>query len=165
MTVFSDFDIIVVTLVAYFLYLLRDLANRRGNGKIFDISMMMLTIVVILTMFHLLLKEEQIPIRQFVTLLIVWGVCVFAFCTQLLFLGLIERLNRGRPDGRWIREIEYPYLLLGLIGLFLTINNSKAYGGAVVGVRDAVGPIIIVAATALKFLKTRAETAGWAGMK
>jgi hypothetical protein len=53
-----------------------------------------------------------------------------------------------------------PYLLLGLIGLFVTINRITMLEHRITDY-ELYGPLILVTATSIKFVKTRAEVSEW----
>jgi hypothetical protein len=74
-----------------------------------------------------------------------------------------HQLNKLKPKGRWIREIEYPYLLLGLVGLFVTINRLTMLEHRITDY-DLYGPLILVTGTAIKLVKTRAEVSDWGNL-
>lgn len=104
-------------------------------------------------------------LARFVSILLAWGVAVYLLIVELLLIGLAGWLNEKLvPQGRWIREIEYPYLMLGLFGLFFTVNRLPNLEGRIEHV-DLLGPIVIVAAVAIKLVKTRAEVYDWGKLK
>jgi vacuolar-type H+-ATPase subunit I/STV1 len=102
---------------------------------------------------------------QFIGTLILWGVFVYLCSFEALKLGLGKRLSirakkQGEPPNRWVRQIEYPCIFFSIVGLIVTVNRLPAIT-APLGNLDLYGPVILMTAASLKFLKTRAEVNEW----
>jgi len=140
--------------------LLQDYLTKKGYFRPFAIFALCVGLVVLLFVFSNMIRQPHVEMLSFVGLLIIWGIAVYVVICESLLLGLASRLNKLQPRGRWIREIEYPYLLLGLIGLFVTINRITMLEHRITDY-ELYGPLILVTATSIKFVKTRAEVSKW----
>jgi hypothetical protein len=65
--------------------------------------------------------NQHVPFEQMIAVTCVYGSGLYA----ILFSALrarAARLTRTRGE-KWIKEMDYPYLLLGAVGLMLSINK------------------------------------------
>jgi hypothetical protein len=108
---------------------------------------------------YLLLDQSKVPIGLFIGVTVLFGVAVYVLLAEFMLEFGAKRLNAWHK-GKWIKEIEYPYVLLGTVGLYVAINRLDIIEG---GTRkfDLLGPMLIVAAVAVKLIKVRAETNDW----
>jgi hypothetical protein len=117
---------------------------------------------VLAYLFYQFIQEPQVPETLYIASLLSWGITVYLLLTEILKVGLGRWLstNFTEPPNMWVRWLEYPYLLLGILGLLVTVNRLPVMQGAIPKL-DLVGPIILMTAAAIKFLKTRAEINDW----
>jgi hypothetical protein len=83
----------------------------------------------------------------------------FVLLGESMYLGLAKWLTRRRGD-KWVKEIDYIYLIVGIGGVLASINRMDAITERVSGL-DWFGPIIVAFAIALRLTKTRAEINEW----
>jgi hypothetical protein len=86
---------------------------------------------------------------------------VFIAASDALSSGLAEWLTEYRGE-RWVKEIEYVYLLLGSVGVAASIFRlEKSRGAGDLTLFDWFGPLVLSIALALRLVKTRAEVNEW----
>lgn len=106
-----------------------------------------------------LLGRPQVPLALFAALTLMFGVAVYVLLAENFLQWAGALLNRSRK-GKWIKELEYPYMFLGTAGLYVAINRMEIMEGASRNL-DLWGPLLIAAAIAVKLIKVRAETNDW----
>jgi hypothetical protein len=79
-------------------------------------------VVAFIVAFFQLVEQPKVPIGTFVSLTLLFGAAVYVLLVELFLRFGARRLNVWRK-GRWIKELEYPYLFLGIIGLYVAINR------------------------------------------
>jgi hypothetical protein len=68
-------------------------------------------------------------------------------------------VTKWRGD-KWTKELDYPYLILGGIGVVLAIGRPSLETGRV-SLPQTIGLIAVSIALVLRAIKTRAEINGW----
>ena len=56
-----------------------------------------------------------------------------------------------------MKEIDYWYLLLGSLGIAVSVSRLEILGGQKIEILDEFGPLVLTAAVALRLVKTRVE--------
>jgi hypothetical protein len=94
------------------------------------------------------------------TTLLGYAAALYAMLCDLFRFGLARRLTdkRGR---NWIKELDYPYLLLGTIGLFVSMTKLSVVAGET-SRYEVLGPLLVATAIVLRLIKTKAEIDEWA---
>lgn len=87
------------------------------------------------------------------------GAGAFMLISDLLLWKLARWLNAKRGD-KWIKEMEYIYLVLGCVGIAGLINRLDSIENRIASFEWAA-PIVLSVAVALRFVKTRAEVNKW----
>jgi hypothetical protein len=64
-------------------------------------------------------------------------------------LGLAEWLTK------WVKEIDYWYLLLGSLGIAVSVSRLEIFGGQKIEILDEFGPLVLTAVVALRLVKTQ----------
>jgi hypothetical protein len=107
--------------------------------------------------------DHKLHLSAFVVVgeLAVFGALLYlTLCELLLTWGLAEKLTVVRGP-RWVKEIEYLYLELGLIGVLWSVNRIDALFNRIDPHYDFVAPWALVTAVVLRLIKTRAEIGEW----
>jgi len=106
------------------------------------------------------LNFSNVPLFVLLTLVYCFGVAVFVLLSELLLsvgFGLYLTLRRGE---KWVKEIEYIYLLLGAVSIIGGMRKLSNVGNQFSGL-DILSPLILTFAIAIRCIKTRAEIEGW----
>jgi hypothetical protein len=88
-----------------------------------------------------------------------FGICVFILVSEALLRGGARKLN-ARMGNKWIKRFDYIYLIIGAIGAVLSVNRLPVVANKVAGL-DLLGPMLVIAAIAIRIIKTRAELNDW----
>jgi hypothetical protein len=111
-----DWRQLAPVLLAVFAKVLDDATTRSRYSRPIRIAILFVALVTIFNVFSGVIHQSRVDMPDFVRLLIFWGLLIYFFVCELLLVGGGHLLNRLlTPTGRWIREIEYRYLLLGLV--------------------------------------------------
>jgi hypothetical protein len=65
----------------------------------------------------------------------------------------------GNPS-KWAKELDYPYLFFGCLGVIMSMNRLQAIETHLIGF-EIFGPLIVTTAIVIRLVKTRVEIAGW----
>jgi hypothetical protein len=103
--------------------------------------------------------ESQVPFRNLLAILVIYSVALYAVIIDALRFGLAAYLTRKRGE-KWIKELDYFYLGLGAIGVMASLNRLEMVSGRDTHF-DILGPLILATAVVIRFVKTRADIAGW----
>jgi hypothetical protein len=76
-----------------------------------------------------------------------------------MFLGLANFLAKRRGD-KWIKEVDYPYLLIGALGVLVSMSRLEIVSDRFSGL-DILGPLMVTTALVIRLVKARADLAGW----
>ena len=109
------------------------------------------------------MKLEPVGIITAALFFFVYGASLFMLLSEILMRGLARRLTKRRGS-KWIKEMEYLYLALGIIGILGSINKLDAVVGKFEKI-DMIGPAVLMTAVVLRFIKTRAEIGEWNKLK
>lgn len=61
-----------------------------------------------------------------------------------------------------MKEIDYWYLLLGSLGIAVSVSRLEILGGQKIEILDELGPLVLTAAVAFRLVKTKVEIKKWA---
>jgi hypothetical protein len=100
---------------------------------------------------------RRVPFDELLAVIAVYGSGLYATLWDLLRYRYARRLTLSRGD-RWIKEMDYPYLVLGTIGLLLSINKLDVVSNRITSL-DVIGPIVVITAVVIRLIKTRADIA------
>ena len=94
----------------------------------------------------------------------VYGVTLIYFVSFFMLLSYIARengrdLTRSRGE-RWVKELDYIYLVFALVGLFFSITKSTSSTHDWKTL-EKMGPFLVATAIAIRMLKTRTEINEW----
>jgi hypothetical protein len=98
--------------------------------------------------------------------LVTWGVFIYAYSITLFIVISEAMLWKGakyltkKRGSKWVKELDYIYLSLGAVGIFGSLSRVEGLAGRTTKF-DILGPIVLATALVLRFIKTRAEIAGW----
>lgn len=99
------------------------------------------------------------PLRLIVALLVVYGICLFILLSSAMIAGVAKFLTAKRGD-KWTKEMDYVYLTMGGFGILLSMNRIEFLTGRY-EIADMLAPLLLTTAVVIRFIKTRAEIAGW----
>jgi hypothetical protein len=104
-------------------------------------------------------ETRRADLGSMVLIVLSAAVGVFLFLSELMYLGFGRWLTKQRGD-RWVKEIDYIYLLLGGVGVAASMNRMDLVGNKIQFI-DAYGPFVLAVAIAIRLIKTRVEINGW----
>jgi hypothetical protein len=107
----------------------------------------------------LFVGREDVSVVRAAGLLSLYGASLFVIVCDVLLAGGSHFLTARRGEN-WVKEIDYVYLSLGAVGVLGTLNKLD-WLGQKSSVSDLLGPALLTTALVLRFVKTRAEVAGW----
>jgi peptidoglycan/LPS O-acetylase OafA/YrhL len=102
--------------------------------------------------------NRHVPFEEMFAVTCVYGSGLYAIVFDAL-RSRAARLTITRGD-KWIKELDYPYLFLGAVGLMVSINKLDVVSDRRTWI-DLVGPLIVATAVVIRLLKTRADIEGW----
>jgi hypothetical protein len=105
------------------------------------------------------IPDNGILFRQLATLLIVYGISLYIILSDAMLLGLASYLTKkwGR---NWVKAMDYPYLFLGTLGILMSASRLDIVTDRFSRI-DILGPLVVTTAVIIRFVKTRADIAGW----
>lgn len=103
--------------------------------------------------------SHKVTFEMMIAMTCVFGSGLYACLADLLRFGWAAQLTRTRGE-KWIKEMDYPYLLLGAGGLMLSINKLDVVSDRITRI-DVIGPLVVSTAVVIRLLKTRADIEGW----
>jgi hypothetical protein len=96
---------------------------------------------------------------EFAGQMLVYGMVLYVFIGESLLWGIAARLTRWRGE-KWVKELDYIYLLLGAVGILGSVNRLEFVAGRF-SRADLFGPLILTTAIVIRLIKTRADIGGW----
>ena len=106
------------------------------------------------------LHADEVDAAIMLTTCYSFGVLMFMIPSELLKnigLGRYLTLKRGE---KWVKEIEYFYLLLGTVSIISAMAKVPLMNIHLTAL-DIVAPLILTFAVSMRCIKTRAEIEGW----
>jgi hypothetical protein len=105
-------------------------------------------------------QTEGVDLIMLLSMAYVVGVVTFMSIGEVLVhRGVGEYLTTTRGE-KWVREIEYIYLLLGTVSIISATTKFPNVTGHIAWL-DVIAPLVLTFAVALRCVKTRAEIEGW----
>ena len=99
------------------------------------------------------------PILVYVEICTWFATGLYVSISDLLLLSA-GHLTKWRGT-KWVKELDYAYLLLASAGVLLAINRIE-FASEKFGLKENFTPFLLVAALTIRAIKTRAEIANWA---
>jgi hypothetical protein len=103
--------------------------------------------------------QEKVLLLQLVSLTIWWGAAQYVVICDIFLLWLANFLTKVRGD-KWIKEMDYFYLLIGALGVVISVSRLEIVSDKLSGI-DIIGPLVVTTALVLRLVKTRADIGGW----
>jgi len=103
--------------------------------------------------------EGKVELRYILAFTATFGVMLYVLLCEALLSGGAQYLTRKRGE-KWVKEIDYLYLAFAAVGILAAINRMEMVTGRL-SKADVFGPLFLATAVVLRFIKTRAEIAGW----
>jgi hypothetical protein len=124
------------------------------------LSMMVIAALTVLVAFsaQVFVPDEGPLFKQVVALLLVYGFSLYVVLCDIL-KSLASYLTKKRGE-KWVKELDYPYLFLGALGIIASTNRLDIFSGRISRV-DILGPLVLTTAVVIRCVKTRADIAGW----
>jgi hypothetical protein len=116
--------------------------------------------LAILTMIAIAFSKRPLSIWRVLSLCYVCGIVGFAGLSQLLKDGLAARLTIRRGE-KWVKELDYVYVLLGSLGIIAAANRLSFITNKL-EITDGFAPLVLTTAVVIRLIKTRVEIGGWA---
>jgi hypothetical protein len=118
-------------------------------------------IVVVAGLIFIVLSQRPEPIafRYVAEVLVVYAIGLFVILSEVMLMGLARLLTAKRGE-KWVKEIDYFYLTIGAGGILASMNRIEFLTGRFEGT-DILAPLVLTTAVVIRFLKTRADIAGW----
>ena len=102
---------------------------------------------------------QQMSLGRMVSVLLMYGVGLFVLLSTYMVQGWAGRLTGWRGD-KWVKELDYIYLTLALVGIVASVNRLPFVIGRI-DAGDVFAPLLLTTAVVIRFLKTRADIGGW----
>jgi hypothetical protein len=103
--------------------------------------------------------QEKVLLQQLVSLTIWWGVAQYVVICDILLLWLANLLTKMGGE-KWIKEMDYFYLLIGALGVIISVSRLEIVSDRLSGI-DIIGPLVVATALVIRLVKTRADIGGW----
>ena len=123
---------------------------------------MLIVLILILISFvviALVYRPEPVPFGLMVAFLFMYGSLLFVVLSEVLLHGGANILTKKRGE-KWIKELDYFYLSVGIVGILLSLNKISIVTERFEGT-DIVAPFFLTTAIVFRFVKTRAEIGQW----
>jgi polyferredoxin len=104
-------------------------------------------------------KREPVSFSLIAGALTFYFAMLFVLLSEAMVQGLAKWLTKTRGE-KWTKEMEYVYLTMAVVGIVGSMNRVEFLTGRL-EVTEIVSAMLLVTAVAIRFLKTRAEIAGW----
>jgi hypothetical protein len=123
--------------------------------------LMAFCVVLVISVFvgEIFVPEKGVRFGQLATLLIVYGISLYIILCDAMLLGLASYLTR-KWGQNWVKAMDYPYLFLGSLGILMSASRLDIITDRYSRI-DILGPLIVTTAVVIRFVKTRADIAGW----
>jgi hypothetical protein len=109
--------------------------------------------------FIAMLFEPIVYLRDVMLFVAIYGVTLYVVLCELLLRGGAEWLTNKRGE-KWVKEMDYFYLAFGLVGILGSVNKIDQISGRF-SKADIIAPLVLITAVVIRFIKTRADIAGW----
>jgi hypothetical protein len=106
-----------------------------------------------------LLFKSKMHYGQLAGATLVYATYLFIVLSEMLQIWLAQRLTKWRGE-KWVKEMDYIYLMLGALGLALSTNRLNVIDDKL-DIPEVIGPFIIATALVIRGLKTRVEINAW----
>jgi hypothetical protein len=103
--------------------------------------------------------QDHVEVLDIVVANAAYGVALYVLLCDAMLSGLAAYLTERRGD-KWTKEMDYFYLVLGALGLYGAINRMPNITLTFTAL-DVMGPVVLMTALVIRFVKTRAEIQGW----
>jgi hypothetical protein len=97
--------------------------------------------------------------EDLVIVLLGYAAALYAILCDLFRFGFAHYLTERRGT-KWVKELDYPYLLLGAVGLLASLTKLDLAKGHTTKL-EVLGPILVASAIVIRLIKTRAEVGDW----
>lgn len=132
----------------------------KGQGRWFMLLLFTALIIASASIFIVLSrKPEAIPFKSVASVLLIYGVGLFVILSELMLWGFARYLTVKRGE-KWVKEMDYLYLSIGALGILASMNRVDFLTGRLEGT-DILATLVLATAVVIRFIKTRAEIAGW----
>lgn len=115
--------------------------------------------VVMVVAFVRLALQDHVEVLDIVVATAAYGVALYVLLCDAMLSGLAAYLTEQRGD-TWTKEMDYFYLVLGALGLYGAINRMPNITLRLTAL-DVIGPVVLMTALVIRFVKTRAEIESW----
>jgi hypothetical protein len=126
-----------------------------------QIAVLIFSVVgVVVVLFAILARtREAMSVSELASLLLLYGVSLFAILGDIL-MGRFGRYLTAKRGEMWTKELDYAYLSIGSLGIFGSLNKLDFLRGRSEWT-DVIAPLVLTTAIVIRFIKTRAEIEGW----
>ena len=122
--------------------------------------LVLLALLIVLAVFGFVaMIFEPVELRDVFLFMEIYGVALYIFLCELLLDGGNRWLTNMRGE-KWVKELDYLYLALGIVGILGSVNKIDQIRGRFSRV-DILAPLVLVTAVVIRLIKTRAEIGSW----
>jgi hypothetical protein len=125
----------------------------------YDWLLFLLLLILAAFGFVAFMFEPIVYIMDVFLIMGVYGITLYIVLCEILLQGVAQWLTKKRGE-KWVKELDYFYLALGLVGILGSVNRIDRVSGRFSNV-DILAPMVLVTAVVIRFIKTRAEIGGW----
>jgi hypothetical protein len=134
---------------------------RRIKVMVIGLWLMIITGVIVFVALAIAPDETgTFTAEELGTTLLGYSAALYALLCDWLRFGLARKLTR-KSGPQWVKELDYPYLLLGAAGLFFSMTNLSVVVGHTARY-EVLGPLLVATALVLRLIRTRADIENWA---
>jgi hypothetical protein len=148
--------LLLLVVLGFHFYASRKKPYKRDRQRL--VIVLFNTVLMVVTFVRLGL-QNQVQVLDIVIATAAYGVALYVLLCDALLSGLAAYLTERRGD-KWTKEMDYFYLVLGALGLYGAINRMPNIV-LTFSALDVMGPVVLITALVIRFVKTRAEIEGW----
>jgi hypothetical protein len=148
--------VILIVILGFHFYASRRRPYKRDRHRLLVVAF---NTVVIVGAFVRLASQDHVEVLDIVMSTAAYGVALYVLLCDAMLSGLAAYLTERRGD-TWTKEMDYFYLVLGAVGLYGAISRMPNITLRLTAL-DVIGPVVLMTALVIRFVKTRAEIEGW----
>jgi hypothetical protein len=145
--------------VIYLVLLLLLVLHRFRQLNVQIVVVVSLLVMISMGAFAAFLYEPIVYLSDVLLFIAVYGVALYVVLCEILQRGVAKWLTKKRGE-KWVKEMDYFYLGFGLLGILGSVNKIDQINGRF-SKADLLAPLVLMTAVVIRFIKTRAEIAGW----
>ena len=148
--------LLLFVVLGFHFYASRKKPYKRDRQRLVIVSF---NTALIIAAFVRLALQDHVEVLDIAVATAAYGVALYVLICDAMLSSLAVYLTERRGD-TWTKEMDYFYLVLGALGLYGAINRMPKIV-LTLSALDVIGPVVLMTALVIRFVKTRAEIEGW----